>query len=138
MTIKHARLSGVANPADPDLFGGEDWDADHEQTGPVAVGAAWISFATGGAIGTQYNHGLGFSKTATGTYRATIDLADYNALDPLILANVSVPTGAPRFTRASVAIDGPDYYIEVKTIDAAGDLVDIASGRLYVVAYSVF
>lgn len=138
MAIIHAKVSGLTNPADPDLVGGEDWDAPHSVTGPVAVGAAWISFSTGGAIGTQYNDGLSFSKTATGTYRALISLADYNALDPIIMANVSVPSGAPRFTRASLAISGFDNYIEVKTVDAAGDLVDIASGRLYVVAFAVF
>jgi hypothetical protein len=31
-TVRHSKVSGVPNPADPTLVGGEDWDDDHDVT----------------------------------------------------------------------------------------------------------
>jgi len=39
MLIKHAKVSGIANPADPAIVGGEDWDDAHVLTGFQLIGA---------------------------------------------------------------------------------------------------
>ncbi len=138
MAIKHARLSGVANPADPDLFGGEDWDAEHViADAPDLVGLASITLTSGGAISSQSQRVISFSKTTTGTYRALYDSADFGTA-PSVIAAIHTPSGAPRFVRSTLGNNGTSDYIEVTTIDATGAAVDVASGRLEVAAFGMF
>src|SRR3990167_6486185 len=48
MQIKHAKVSGLANPADPALVGGEDWDDAHAITGARFVGKFRVVRPSGG------------------------------------------------------------------------------------------
>lgn len=139
MTITHAKVSGLTNPADPDLVGGEDWDAEHVVAdAPALVGLASITLTTAGAIATQSSRVISFSKTTTGTYRALCDFADFGGVDPSVITAIHTPSGAPRFVRSALGNNGTSDYIEVTTIDSAGAAVDVASGRLEVAAFGMF
>lgn len=139
MTITHAKVSGLANPADPDIVGGEDWDDPHVIADvPVLVGLSSITLTTGGAIATQSQRVISFSKTTTGTYRALCDSADFGGVAPSVIAAIHTPSGAPRFVRSTLGNNGTSDYIEVTTIDSTGAAVDVASGRLEVAAFGMF
>lgn len=138
MAIRHAKVSGLTNPADPDLVGGEDWDASHVVLGTSLVGAAQLRLTTGGAITSQSGSGFSgtFSKTGTGTYRADYAPADYGGGDPIIVAGITKDSGAPAFVRWTLENDGDDY-IQLVTIDATGAAVDVATAYLSLVAGAV-
>lgn len=139
MAITHAKVSGLANPVDPDLIGGDDWDAAHVVTGSVLVGSARIQFATGGAINSETFAGLGtgFSKTGTGTYRTDYYLANYDNSYPVVVASVTTNSGAPAFLRVTLENDGDDY-INIVTINSAGTAINIDSGTLTLLAGAIF
>lgn len=73
--VRHAKASGVPNPADPSLVGGADWDADHTITG-LAIGAdvqahdatldALAAYNTSGLL-TQVAPDNFVGRTAVGT-----------------------------------------------------------------------
>jgi hypothetical protein len=137
MGITHAKVSGLSNPADPDLVGGEDWDDDHVIMGPALLGMSRIRLTTGGAINTQSTTGFSgnFAKTGTGTYRANYDPADYGGIEPVIVACVSVDSGAPVFLRWTLENDGDDY-LQLVTTDGDGVAVDVAAGFISLTASS--
>ena len=138
MAIRHAKVSGLANPGDPSLLGGEDWDEPHVITGVALVGVANLRLTTGGAISTQSAAGFAsaFSKTGTGTYRVNYNTADYGSSYPMIVAGISNDSGAPAFVRWTLENDGDDY-IQLVTIDATGAAVDVATAYLSLVAGAV-
>lgn len=138
MAITHAKVSGLTNPADPDLVGGEDWDASHVVLGAALVGAAQLRLTTGGAITSQSGSGFSgaFSKTGTGTYRVDYDPANYGGSDPIIVVGISKDSGAPAFIRWTLENDGDDY-IQVVTIDSAGTAADVATAYLSLLAGAV-
>lgn len=138
MEITHAKVSGLTNPADPDLVGGEDWDAEHVILGSALVGVASLRLTTGGAITTQTGYGFAgtFSKTGTGTYRVDYLTSDYGGGYPAIVAGITKDSGAPAFVRWTLENDGDDY-IQVVTIDATGAAVNVASANLSLVAGAV-
>jgi hypothetical protein len=135
MAIRHAKVSGLTNPADPDLVGGEDWDDPHVIDGPALVGVALLRLTSGGAILSQNSAGFAstFSKTGTGTYRVDYDPADYGSSYPMIVAGISKDSGAPAFVRWTLENDGVDY-IKLVTIDATGAAVDVATANLSLLA----
>ena len=139
MAIRHAKVSGLTNPADPDLVGGEDWDEPHVITGAALVGVANLRLTTGGAISTQSATGFAsaFSKTGTGTYRVNYDTANYGGSYPLIVAGISKDSGAPAFLRVTLENDGDDY-IQLVTINSAGTAIDVDSGTLTLLAGAIF
>ena len=138
MAIRHAKVSGLANPGDPSLLGGEDWDDPHVVTGVALVVVANLRLTTGGAISTQSAAGFAsaFSKTGTGTYRVNYNTADYGSSYPMIVAGISKDSGAPAFVRWTLENDGDDY-IQLVTIDATGAAVDVATAYLSLVAGAV-
>ena len=138
MEITHLKVSGLANPGDPSLLGGEDWDEPHVITGVALVGVANLRLTTGGAILSQNSAGFAstFSKTGTGTYRVNYNTADYGSSYPMIVAGISKDSGAPAFVRWTLENDGDDY-IQVVTIDSAGTAVDVATAYLSLVAGAV-
>lgn len=138
MGITHAKVSGLSNPTDPNIVGGEDWDAEHAVTGPVLVGMASIRLTTGGAITSQTTAGFSgdFSKTGTGTYRADYDQASYGGVDPVIVAGVSVDSGAPVFLRWTFENDGDDY-LQLVTTNDAGTAVNVAAGFISLTASAI-
>lgn len=138
MTITHDKVSGLTNPADPDLIGGEDWDAPHVVLGPALIGMSRMRITTGGAITSQDTAGFtgAFSKTATGTYRADFNPADYNGGYPVIVACASVDSGAPVFLRWTLENDGADY-VKLVTTDATGAAVNIAAGYISLTASTI-
>lgn len=135
MIVTHAKVSGLANPANPDLVGGEDWDEPHAITGVALVGVANLRLTTGGAISTQSAAGFAsaFSKTGTGTYRVNYNTADYGSSYPMIVAGISKDSGAPAFVRWTLENDGVDY-IKLVTLDATGAAVDVATANLSLLA----
>lgn len=135
MAIRHAKVSGLTNPADPDLVGGEDWDDPHVIDGPALVGVALLRLTSGGAILSQNSAGFAstFSKTGTGTYRVNYDTANYGGSYPLIVAGISKDSGAPAFVRWTLENDGVDY-IKLVTIDATGAAIDVATANLSLLA----
>ena len=135
MEITHLKVSGLANPGDPSLLGGEDWDEPHVITGVALVGVANLRLTTGGAILSQNSAGFAstFSKTGTGTYRVDYDPADYGSSYPLIVAGISKDSGAPAFVRWTLENDGVDY-INLVTLDATGAAVDVATANLSLLA----
>jgi len=137
MEITHSKVSGIPN-GDPEVLGGEDWDAAHIVAGPVVVDFVSLWLTTGGAITSASYYLLGFAKTGTGTYRAIYDPADFNGGNPRIVASISTPSGAPRFVRVTLTNDGDDQIVELVTTDATGAAVDVASGTLSLVAGAVF
>ena len=138
MEITHLKVSGLANPGDPSLLGGEDWDEPHVITGVALVGVANLRLTTGGAILSQNSAGFAstFSKTGTGTYRVDYDPADYGSSYPMIVAGISKDSGAPAFVRWTLENDGVDY-IKLVTLDATGAAVDVATANLSLVAGAV-
>lgn len=138
MAIRHAKVSGLANPGDPSLLGGEDWDEPHVITGVALVGAAQLWLTTGGAITSQSGSGFSgaFSKTGTGTYRVDYDPANYGGSGPVVVVGISKDSGAPAFIRWTLENDGDDY-IQVVTIDSAGTAVDVATAYLSLLAGAV-
>lgn len=137
MAITHAKVSGLTNPSDPDLAGGEDWDAPHVVTGMALIGASSIVLTTAGAILSQAYGTFSFTKQATGTYRALYDGADWGGSTPFAIATISTASGAPRYTRTTLGNNGTSDYIEVSTIDVAGAAVDLASGSLNIAVFAV-
>lgn len=137
MPIHHAKTSGIPN-GDPSLVGGGNWDDPHVLSGSVVVDLVSLWLTTGGAITSASFYLLNFSKTATGTYRALYDPADYNGGNPIVVPALSLASGAPRFVRWSLTSDGPDEYIVLETVDAAGALVNVASARLTLTAGANF
>ena len=135
MAIRHAKVSGLANPGDPSLLGGEDWDEPHVITGAALVGVANLRLTTGGAISTQSAAGFAsaFSKTGTGTYRVNYNTADYGSSYPMIVAGISNDSGAPAFVRWTLENDGVDY-IKLVTLDATGAAVNVATANLSLLA----
>ena len=134
MVITHAKVSGLANPSDPDLIGGADWDAAHVVSGPALVGVAQLRLTSGGAILSQASSGLAstFSKTATGTYRADYDPADYGNAAPLIVCALSRDLAegwAPAFAVWTLENDGTDY-IQIVTVNTSGTPINLASAWL--------
>lgn len=138
MAITHAKVSGLTNPADPDLVGGEDWDDPHVVTGSALIGVAQLRLTTAGAITSQSGSGFSgtFSKTGTGTYRVDYDPANYGGGDPIIVAGITKDSGAPAFVRWTLENDGDDY-IQVVTIDDTGAAADVATAYLSVLAGAV-
>lgn len=138
MAITHAKVSGLTNPADPDLVGGEDWDAAHVVLGAALVGVARLRLTTGGAILSSTAAGFNgaFSKTGTGTYRVNYLSEDFGGGFPVIVAGISKDSGAPAFMRWTLENDGDDY-IKLVTIDATGAAVDVATANLSLVAGAV-
>jgi hypothetical protein len=137
MAITHAKVSGLTNPTDPNLVGGEDWDADHVIAGAALVNICGITLTTAGAILSQTYVDFSFSKQATGTYRALYDADTWGGGVPTVMATISTATGAPRYTRVALGNNGTSDYIDVSTIDVAGDAVDLASGSLAVAVYAI-
>lgn len=145
MNITHAKVSGLTNPTDPDLIGGEDWDAGHVVSGPVLVGVAQLVLTSGGAILSQSSSGFSstFSKTGTGTYRANYTAADYNNVPPIIAVSLSEGWtlveggGSPFGVRWSVGNDGDDY-IKLETIKESGTLANVDAGYLSLHAAAIF
>ena len=135
MEITHLKVSGLANPGDPSLLGGEDWDEPHVITGVALVGVANLRLTTGGAILSQNSAGFAstFSKTGTGTYRVNYNTADYGSSYPMIVAGISKDSGAPAFVRWTLENDGVDY-INLVTLDATGAAVDVATANLSLLA----
>ena len=99
MIVTHAKVSGIANPADPDLVGGEDWDDPHVVTGPVLVGVAVLRIGGegGGGFLSQIAAGFAstFTKTDTGTYRVEYLPSDYGSATPAVVVMVSRDSGSP-------------------------------------------
>ncbi len=137
MPIHHTKTSGIPN-GDPALVGGGDWDDPHVVSGAVVVDLVSLWLTTGGAITSASYALLNFAKTGTGTYRALYDPADFDSADPIVVPALSLASGAPRFVRWSLTSDGPDEYIVLETVDAAGALVDVASARLTLTAGANF
>lgn len=137
MAITHAKVSGLTNPADPDLVGGEDWDADHVVTGMSLINACGIVLTTAGAILSQTNGIFSFTKQATGTYRALYDPDDWGGANPFVIATISTASGAPKYIRTTLGNNGTSDYIDVLTIDVTGAAVDLASGSLNVAIFAV-
>jgi len=137
MPIHHAKTSGIPNGA-AELVGGGNWDEPHVVSGPAVVDLVSLWLTTGGAITSASYALLNFSKTTTGTYRALYDPADFDSADPIVVPALSLSSGAPRFVRWSLTSDGPDEYIVLETVDAAGALVDVASARLTLTAGANF
>lgn len=134
MAIRHAKVSGLTNPADPDLVGGEDWDADHVIDGPALVGVALLRLTSGGAIQSQNSAGFAstFSKTATGTYRVDYAPADYGSVDPMVLAGISrdpVEAWSPVFVIWTLENDGTDY-IQLVTVNTSGTAINVSNAWL--------
>lgn len=136
-TITHAKVSGLPNPSDPALVGGEDWNDPHEIAGPAVVDTVRLWLTTGGAISSESFGLLNFAKTATGTYRANFDSADFGSADPIVVPAVTTPSGAPVFVRWSIGNDGTNDYVELVTINASGTAVDVASGSIALVAGAI-
>lgn len=136
MIVTHAKVSGLTNPTDPDLVGGEDWDADHVIAGPALINACRLVLTTGGAISSQINGDFSFSKQSTGTYRALYDDADWGGGEPFVVATISTASGAPKYTRWALGNNGTSDYIEVSIIDDTGAAVDLASGTLSVAVFA--
>lgn len=137
MQITHAKVSGIPN-GDPAEVGGGDWDDPHVVVGPVVVDMVSLWLTTGGAITSALYELLAFSKTATGTYRAIYDPADFNGGNPRIVASISVASGAPRFVRVTLTNVGADQIIELVTTDSTGAAVDVAGATLSLMAGAVF
>lgn len=141
MIVTHAKVSGLANPADPDLVGGEDWDAQHVISGPDLVGVALLRTTEGGAILSQNSDGFAsaWTKTATGTYTVQYDPADFGNVSPIVLASFSRDgNAAPIAVRWALEDNGVDYYIKVTTINGSGDPVNISdSASLTVFAATI-
>lgn len=139
MIITHAKVSGIANPSDPDLVGGEDWDAEHVVSGPVLVGVAVLRIGGegGGGILSQTASGFAstFTKTDTGTYRVEYLPGDYGGAAPAVVAQVSRDSGAPRFVRWTLENDGDDF-IQIVTIDDTGAAVNVTNANLTVLTAS--
>lgn len=136
MPIHHAKTSGIPN-GDPALVGGEDWDDPHVVSGPAVVDLVSLWLTTGGAISAASYDLLGFSKTATGTYRANFTAAEFGGADPIIVPAITTPSGAPVFVRWSIGNDGTNDYVELVTINAAGAAVDVGSGTVTLVAGAI-
>lgn len=138
MAITHAKVSGLNNPADPDLVGGEDWDASHVVTGAAVPAVARLRLTTGGAILSTIATGFAgaFSKTGTGTYRVDYDTANFGGSFPVIVAGISKDSGAPAFVRWTLENDGADY-IQLVTTDDTGTAVDVATANLSLLAGAV-
>ncbi len=141
MAIRHAKVSGLTNPADPDLVGGEDWDDPHVITGPALVGVALLRLTSGGAILSQNSAGFAstFSKTGTGTYRADYDPADYGGVAPMVLAGVSqdlVEAWSPVFVIWTLENDGTDY-IQLVTVKTSGTAINCTNAWLTLHAAAV-
>lgn len=138
MTITHAKVSGLTNPADPDLVGGEDWDDPHIITGPAIVGVALLTLTEGGAILSQAVSGFSssFSKIGTGTYRAYYDPSKYDNADPIVIASLSYTPSAAASVRWTLENDGDDYLL-LQTIDDAGAAFNLGVGYLTVHAAAI-
>ncbi len=141
MGITHAKVSGLANPTDPDLVGGEDWDDPHVVTGPALVAASLIRLTSGGAILSQASAGFltSFSKTGTGTYRADYDEADFGGASPMVMAGISRDLAegwGPAFVVWTLENDGDDY-IQLVTVNTSGTAINIANGWLTVHAAAI-
>ena len=129
MVITHEKVSGLTNPTNPDLVGGEDWDAAHVISGPQLVGVALLRLTSGGAILSQNSAGFAstFSKTGTGTYRADYNAADYGGVSPMVLAGLSrdaVESWAPYHVIWTLQNDGTDY-IQIVTVNTSGTAVNV-------------
>lgn len=139
MIVTHAKVSGIANPADPDLVGGEDWDDPHVVTGPVLVGVAVLRIGGegGGGILSQIAAGFAstFTKTDTGTYRVEYLPSDYGSATPAVVVMVSRDSGSPRFVRWTLENDGDDF-IKIVTIDDTGAAVNVTNANLTVLTAS--
>ena len=129
MGITHAKVSGLTNPPDPDLVGGEDWDDDHVVTGPRVLDCFVVFITAAGAILSQYGGQLTFSKTGTGAYRAAVP-EDYMSSQPIIVASHNIPSAVPRFLLAALAEDTGTYYVTLLITDSDGAPVEISSGAL--------
>lgn len=138
MGITHAKVSGVANPADPDLVGGADWDDEHVITGPLLVGVGHIKLTEGGSILSQASSGFAstFSKTAAGTFRIDYDPADFGGASPIVIAAMSHPPPASYSLRWTFENDGTDY-IQLLTLDDAGDPANYSVGYITVHAAAI-
>lgn len=132
MGITHARLSGVSNPDDPNIFGGEDWDAEHVIGGPTVVDITQHRLTTAGAILNTTTGSHSFTKTGTGTYRCNFLQSDFGDSMPTVSAALTVDSGAPKFVRWTFENDGYDY-VQLTTIDSAGAAADVASATLTVI-----
>lgn len=137
MIITHAKVSGLTNPADPDLVGGEDWDDDHVINGSALVNVCSIVLTTGGAIWAQQFGEFSFSKQSTGTYRAIYVASTWGGADPMVIATISTLSGVPKFTRVQFGGDETDFWVDVSTIDASGEPVDLASGTLTIAVFAI-
>lgn len=47
MQVTHSKVSGIPNPGDPTIVGGEDWDDPHTITGWVFLGAVTVAKSAG-------------------------------------------------------------------------------------------
>lgn len=76
MAIRHAKISGVANPGDPTLVGGEDWDDDHAWALPHVVLTHSATFSISGTTPHNFDTELadsdGFHSTVTNNSRITV------------------------------------------------------------------
>ncbi len=137
MRITHAKVSGLSNPSDPTLVGGEDWDAEHVFNGPTLVNACDLVLTTGGAIQSQQYGDFGFTKQATGTYRAIYDPDTWGGGRAMVIATISTPSGAPRFTCVTLGFDETNCWMDVVTIDATGAAVNGTSGTLTIAVFAI-
>lgn len=132
MGITHAKVSGLTNPTDPDMVGGEDWDADHVIGGPAVVDVTQHRLTTAGAILNTITGNHPFTKTGTGTYRCDFLQSDFGGAFPVVSATLSVDSGAPKFVRWTFENDGDDY-VQIVTIDSAGTAANISGATLTVI-----
>ena len=138
MAITHAKVSGLTNPDDTDLVGGEDWDEPHVVSGPAIVGVALLTLTEGGAILSQASSGFAssFSKIGTGMYRAYYDPSSYNNDDPIVIASLSYTPSASASVRWTLENDGDDYLL-LQTIDNTGAAFNLGVGYLTVHAAAI-
>ena len=138
MGITHAKVSGLANPANPNLIGGEDWDGLHVITGPSLVAVGYIKLTEGGSILSQASSGFAstFSKTAAGTFRIDYDPADFGGATPIVIAAMSYPLPTSYSLRWTLENDGTDY-IKLVTLDDAGSPANYSVGYITVHAAAI-
>lgn len=123
MQVKHAKVSGIANPPDPTVVGGGDWDANHTLTGTRILYASEAWFSGGSISSTNGDAGLSWSRNSVGSY--TIYLPDDpGVILPIIQAAAALGSFPDYKTRWAYTSSEGSAWLDVWVANLSNVAVD--------------